>query len=70
MTQKPRAKWRKQGRRPLPPGLVSVPITVFALPAQKERLKVKARQNGMTLSAYCGLALSVGDRQLSTADNW
>ena len=60
----------KQGRKSLPPELVKVPVTIFVLPVEKEKIESKAKEMNMSVSNYGEIALSLFDiKQFSTVEN-
>lgn len=60
----------KQGRKSLPSELVKVPVTIFVLPAEKEKIISKAKEINMSVSNYGEIALTLFDfKQFSTVEN-
>ena len=51
----------RQGRRPLPPGMVKVQITAFVYPATLTLIEQKAREMNMSLSGYIDMAVTLFD---------
>lgn len=51
----------RAGRRALSPDLVKVKVEFMTLPATRERAAAEAQKYGLSLSAYCDLAVSLFD---------
>lgn len=69
-TKKVYKRTAKQGRKTLPPELVKVPVTIFVLPAEKEKIEARAKEMNMSISSYGEIALSLFNiKQFSTVEN-
>ena len=52
---------KKQGRKPSPPELVKVPLTIYVLPATKEKIERGAMERGLSVSEYGETAIILYD---------
>lgn len=60
----------KQGRKSLPSELVKIPVTIYVIPATKNKIEAKAKGANLSLSAYGEIAMTLFDiQQFSTVEN-